>query len=62
MSNSAPSSATQMHMQQMVPLISLEHLAAYVVQHMFTAQALAVQAHKDRFKQYGSPRNSYKLH
>lgn len=43
-----------MHMQQMVLLLPLEHLTMRVVQHIFTAQALAVQAHTDRFNQYGS--------
>lgn len=58
MRNSGLSSACQIHMQQMAPLTSLEYLAMCVAQHFFTAQALAVQARTDMFKQYGNSQKS----
>lgn len=58
MRNSGLSSACQIQMQQMAPLTSLEYLAMCVAQRFFTAQALAIQARTDMFKQYGNSQKS----
>lgn len=45
-------------MQQMVPLAFPEHLTECAAQHIFTAQAVEVHTHPDRFKQYDSSQKS----